>query len=204
MTQLGVDLHPHSQPPQALLHLPTPISNPPFQPLTHVLQALLDRAEELVSAQDQMRSSSSTAGGTADAAIPPAPLIRPAELSNLIYACSKLDQQRPQLLAAAAAALQLDLYACSTFELQRLIWGLAHARVNPGDAWLHNFCKAAQAKLYDCSAAALAVLVYGVARLGYRPPDVWIAAWLEASVPVLTDMGPQQLANSAWGLSCFR
>lgn len=169
-----------------------------------MLQALLDRAEELVAAQDQMRSSSSTAGSTAAPAVPPAPLIHPAELSNLIYACSKLDQQRPQLLAAAAAALQLDLYACSTFELQRLIWGLAHARVNPGDNWLHNFCKAAQAKLYGCSASALAVLVYGVARLGYRPPDVWIAAWLEASMSVLSKMGPQQLANSAWGLSCFR
>lgn len=170
------------------------------------MQGLLDRAEELVSAQNQFsNSSSSSTPSAAAAAAPPVPvLVRPAELANLIYCCSKLDQQRPQLLAAAAAGLQLDLYACSTVELQRLIWGLAHARVNPGEAWLFNFCKAAQAKLFDCLPARLSALVYGVARLGYRPPDVWIAAWLEASLPMLGAMSPQQLANSAWGLSCFR
>lgn len=118
--------------------------------------------------QNEFSSSSNSGGGgssapghsAAAAAASPSPvLIRPAELSNLIYCCSKLEQQRPQLLAAAAAGLVLDLYACSTLELQRLIWGLAHARVNPGDAWLLNFCKAAQAKLFDCSPAKLSALV---------------------------------------------
>jgi hypothetical protein len=128
------------------------------------LQGLLDQAESLVSTQNDFSSSSSMPGSSAAAAAVPGPttspvLIRPAELANLIYCCSKLDQQRPQLLAAAAAGLALDLYACSTTELQRLIWGLAHARVNPGDAWLLNFCKAAQAKLYDCSPARLCALV---------------------------------------------
>jgi hypothetical protein len=169
------------------------------------LQGLLDRAEELVAAQTQASSSISAVTTTAAAAAAPAPvLIRPAELANLVYCCSKLDQQRPQLLSAAAASLQLDLYACSTLELQRLIWGLAHARVNPGDGWLLKFCKAAQAKLFDCGPAKLSALVYGMARLGYRPPDAFIAAWLEASLPLLASMSAQQLANSAWGLSCFR
>lgn len=167
------------------------------------LQGLLDRAEELLAVQTQASSSSSTVASTAAAAPTPV-LIRPAELANLVHCCSKLDQQRPQLLSAAAASLQLDLYACSTLELQRLIWGLAHARVNPGDGWLLNFCKAAQAKLFNCGPAKLTALVYGMARLGYRPPDAFIAAWLEASLPLLGSMSAQQLANCAWGLSCFR
>lgn len=152
-------------------------------------------------------ASGGSAAGAAAAAVP-APthpmLIRPAELANLIYVTSKLQQQRPQLLAAAAAGLQLDLYACSTVELNRLIWGLASARLNPGDAWMLGFCKAAQAKFGECSNSQLSTLVYGAARLGYRPPDVWIAAWLEVSLPLLGRMNAQQLANSAWGLSCFR
>lgn len=178
----------------------------------------MDRAEDLVLTQNQNSSSSSSgahpsispssaaaaaASGAAAPAHTPAQ-IRPAELANLIYVTSKLQQQRPQLMVAAAEGLLLDLYACSTIELNRLIWGLAHARVNPGDAWLFNFCKAAQAKLYASSPSQLAMLVYGVARLGYRPPDVWIAAWLEASLPVLGSLDEQNLATSAWGLSCFR
>lgn len=169
----------------------------------------MDRAEQLLFAQNSTSSSSmqpDTAAASQGSHLSPGPiqLIRPAELCNLIFAASKLEQQRPQLLSTAAAALQLDLYACSPTELGRLIWGLASARVNPGDAWLLNFCKAAQAKLFACSTGQLVGIVYGVARLGYRPADVWIAAWLEASVPMLGAMNPQQLANAAWGLSCFR
>lgn len=138
------------------------------------------------------------------AVVPPPSLIRPAELSNLVYATSKLQQHRPQLFRAAAAELFLDLYACSTTECCRLIGAFAQARVHPGDDWLLNFCKAAQAKMHQCSPAQVPTLVYGLARLGYRPPDVWITAWLEASMPLLGGMSPQQLANSAWGLSGFR
>lgn len=154
-----------------------------------------------------MRPNSSASTSHSPAVqVPPSglSLIRPAELANLIYCSSKLGQQRPQLLTAAAAGLQLDLYACSTLELNRLIWGLAHTRVNPGEEWLLSFCKAAQAKLFGCSPSQLSTFVYGLARLGYRPPEVWIVACLEASLALLAKSSAQDLANSAWGLSCFR
>jgi hypothetical protein len=90
-----------------------------------LIQELLDRAEALVmpEALPSGGSSSSSSGVPAAAGAgdvsSASPLMRPAELANLIYATSKLAQQRPQLLAAAAAALSLDLYACSSTELNR-------------------------------------------------------------------------------------
>eukprot|EP00775_Hariotina_reticulata_P008328 gene8328-8513_t len=85
-----------------------------------------------------------------------------------------------------------------------LIWGLASARVHPGDPWLFSFCKAAQAKMFLANPAQLSMLVYCTARLGYRPPDAWIATWLETSQPQLPAFSAQNLANAAWGLSTWR
>ncbi|KAF6253640.1 hypothetical protein COO60DRAFT_398804 [Scenedesmus sp. NREL 46B-D3] len=130
--------------------------------------------------------------------------MRPAELASLVYCTTKLGQARPALLAAAAGALADDLYACSNIELFRLIWGLAAARVRPGDDWLLNLCKAAQANFATAEPGQLAIMVYGLARLGYRPPDIWIAAWLEAAEPQLAGFSAQNLTNAAWGLSCWR
>lgn len=103
-----------------------------------------------------------------------------------------------------SAASSTSVAVRMLLKLCRLIWGLADARVNPGDAWLLSFCKAAQAKFFISSPAELAVEVYGLARLGYRPPDIWISAWLEASEPLLAGFSPQNLSNAAWGLSCWR
>jgi hypothetical protein len=82
------------------------------------LQALLDRAEALVMPAAPTQGGVNNSRNAAAAAIP-APLMRPAELANLIYVTAKLQQQRPRLLAAAAAALATDLYACSNTQLNR-------------------------------------------------------------------------------------
>jgi hypothetical protein len=44
---------------------------------------------------------------------------------------------------------------------RRLIWGLATARVHPGDGWLLSFCKAAQAKFMEANGSQLTTVVYG-------------------------------------------
>jgi hypothetical protein len=71
---------------------------------------LLDRAAALVMPQQQQQQQQQQ---------PRVPLMRPAELANLMYCTTKLGHTRPALLAAAAAALTDDLYACSNVELFR-------------------------------------------------------------------------------------
>jgi hypothetical protein len=70
---------------------------------------LLDRASALVMPQQQQQQQQQ----------PGVPLMRPAELANLMYCTTKLGHTRHALLAAAAAALTDYLYACSNVELFR-------------------------------------------------------------------------------------
>jgi hypothetical protein len=72
---------------------------------------LLDRASALVMPQQQQQQQQQRQQQPA--------LMRPAELANLMYCTTKLGHTRPALLAAAAAALTDDLYACSNVELFR-------------------------------------------------------------------------------------
>lgn len=95
-------------------------------------------------------------------------------------------------------------FSCMCVTTCRIIWGLAHARVHPGDTWLLNFCKSCQSKFFLSTGDHLPAMVYGLARLKYRPADVWIAAWLETAEPQLGMFGAQGLCNAAWGLAQWR
>ncbi len=126
--------------------------------------------------------------------------MKPRELSNTLYACSKLpevvlsERWLAQYWRASADKLpQFDPQAFSN-----TLYACGQLGIVPPDDWLLRYWQASAAALPQFSPQALCNALYAFGQLGIVPPDDWLRLYWRASAAALPHFIPQAFSNTLY------